>query len=302
MSPLVAGALIACFNVIHGPAARPPEPIDLWDPALAGFEIRLKPDPTSEMEAREAPIQDNSFLVEEAYNQEPGVIQHISSFSRSRATGDWVYAFTEEWPVPRQAHQLSVTVPYERIHASSDGRSAVGDVALNYRYQLAGNGEARLALAPRFSMLLPVGDVKQSRGAGGVGYQVNVPISVVVNRAFVTHLNAGVTLTPASRNAAGDEAATTAWNVGQSIIWLAKPTFNALLEVIYTSGQTVTAPGQTTRVNSLLLNPGVRWAINCSNGLQIVPAIGVPIGVGPSRGGRQVFAYLSFEHPLWRAR
>ena len=28
---------------------------------------------------RSGPLQDNSFLVEEAYNQEPGVVQHISS-------------------------------------------------------------------------------------------------------------------------------------------------------------------------------------------------------------------------------
>ena len=27
-------------------------------------------------------IQDNSFLIEEAYNQDPGVVQHISGFQR----------------------------------------------------------------------------------------------------------------------------------------------------------------------------------------------------------------------------
>ena len=32
------------------------------------------------------PIQDNSFLVEEAYNQERGVVQHINTFQR-RAPG-----------------------------------------------------------------------------------------------------------------------------------------------------------------------------------------------------------------------
>jgi hypothetical protein len=31
------------------------------------------------------PIQDNSFLVEEAYNQEPGVIQHVARFTASAA-------------------------------------------------------------------------------------------------------------------------------------------------------------------------------------------------------------------------
>jgi len=34
-------------------------------------------------------IQDNSFLVEEAYNQNFGVVQHISSFTRSFESKDW---------------------------------------------------------------------------------------------------------------------------------------------------------------------------------------------------------------------
>ena len=34
-----------------------------------------------------APIQDNSFLIEEAYNQEAGVVQHIQTFSRARDGG-----------------------------------------------------------------------------------------------------------------------------------------------------------------------------------------------------------------------
>src|SRR6266508_301550 len=48
--------------------------------------------------AVDGPIQDNSFLIEEAYNQEPGVIQHINTFARARG-GGWGYSFTEEWPV-----------------------------------------------------------------------------------------------------------------------------------------------------------------------------------------------------------
>lgn len=48
---------------------------------------------------KEGPIQDNSFLVEEAYNQEPGVVQHISTFTRFQESKDWIYTFTQEWPV-----------------------------------------------------------------------------------------------------------------------------------------------------------------------------------------------------------
>jgi hypothetical protein len=46
-------------------------------------------------------IEDNSFLIEEAYNQEPGVVQHSFSMAYngdSRRRG-WSFNFTQEWPV-----------------------------------------------------------------------------------------------------------------------------------------------------------------------------------------------------------
>src|SRR5690348_18415661 len=53
-------------------------------------------------------IQDNSFLIEEAYNQDRGVVQHISTFQRS---GDaWTYSFTQEWPVGGIRNQLSYSL------------------------------------------------------------------------------------------------------------------------------------------------------------------------------------------------
>src|SRR6185369_14103409 len=42
----------------------------------------------------DTPIQDNSFLVEEAYNQEADVVQHILTFTHSRH-GDWTSTFTQ---------------------------------------------------------------------------------------------------------------------------------------------------------------------------------------------------------------
>ncbi len=51
---------------------------------------------TAEEPKKETPIQDNSFLVEEAYNQEAGVVQHISTFTRYQESKDWIYTFTQE--------------------------------------------------------------------------------------------------------------------------------------------------------------------------------------------------------------
>jgi hypothetical protein len=50
--------------------------------------------------------------------------------------------------------------------------------------------------------------------------------------------------------------------------------------------------------DDLVISPSVRGAINFASGLQIVPGLGIPIGVGPSHGDRGVFVYLSFEHPF----
>ena len=248
------------------------------------------------------PIQDNSFLVEEAYNQEAGVIQHISSFTRLWASQDWAYTFTEEWPVPGHAkHQLSATLSLVDPGATASGAGA-GDALLNYRYQLVGNGETRVAVAPRLSLIVPSGRARLGRGFGGFGMQANLPASVVLSRRLVTHWNAGMTFVPSASDAAGDRASVSGYNLGQSVVWLAHPRFNVLLETVWTASRSVAGPGRTESTRSLLLDPGIRWAHNLKNGLQIVPGIGVPIGVGPSAGERGILLYLSFEHPFRAAR
>jgi len=248
---------------------------------------------------KEAPIQDNSFLLEEAYNQEPGVIQHISTFSRLQQSGDWVYTFTEEWPVGGLAHQLSLTAPVQRLASSPDGgRRGFGDVALNYRYQALGDGDSAVAFAPRFSLLLPTGNHRQGRGNGHLGFQANLPLSVVLAERLVTHLNLGFTHTPHAEDLLGNQADISTWNVGQSFIWLARRDVNLMFELAYTSGDVVAGPGLRQPAQSAYIAPGIRWAWNLPRGLQVVPGLAAMVGVGPSRGETGIFLYLSFEHPL----
>lgn len=241
-------------------------------------------------------IADNSFLLEEAYNQEPGVVQHISAFQLFRGADSWVYTFTQEWPLFGRTHQLSYTVPIQRIQNGSSFATGLGDVAVNYRYQLV--GAERLSVAPRLSLLLPTGRFRSDLGAGALGVQVNVPASVVVASNLVTHWNAGGTVTPSAKNAVGDKATKVAYNVAASAVWLARPTFNALVEVVWTRDEAVTGAGRTAASDGLSISPGIRWAHNFSSGLQIVPGIAFPIGVGPSAGDDAVLFYLSFEHPF----
>jgi hypothetical protein len=247
------------------------------------------------------PIQDNSFLLEEAYNQEEGVVQHINAFQWRRG-GAWSATFTQEWPAPRQAHQLSYSVLYLRVPGEDGSRSDLGDVALHYRYQLAGSGEAKFACTPRVSLLLPTGDEKRGLGAGAVGVQVALAASTVLSSRLVAHTNFGVTYTGSARNERREEADTTAWNAGQSFIWAFSPSLNAMLEAIWLKSESVVGPARTERLNEFFVSPGVRWAYNLRSGLQIVPGVAFPIGVGSTRHERGVFLYLSFEHPFRTSR
>jgi hypothetical protein len=243
-----------------------------------------------------AQIQDNSFLLEEAYNQEAGVVQHISAFQRIEG-GDWAYNFTQEWPLGGIRHQLSYTLPVEHLNGFGTG---LGDVALNYRYQLAGNPEARTVAAPRFSVLFPTGEEDEGRGQGGVGFQVNVPVTLVLSEDIVTHWNAGATLTPSAQNSLGESATTHSWNFGASLVWLVRPSFNLLVESILEDARTVLAEGVVASETGWVISPGLRWAFDVPGDLQIVPGVAYNIGLGEGDDENAVFLYLSFEHPFKR--
>lgn len=242
--------------------------------------------------AQEAPppIQDNSFLIEEAYNQEPRVVQHILLFGRDRVTRDWELAFTQEWPLASQNHQLSYTVPVAR--AGSMG--GLGDVALNYRYRwLAGE---RMESVVRLSALLPTGSSARGLGAGGPGVQVNLPVSVEVSPEIAAHWNLGGSVIPSARAADGTRSSVREIFAGASVIWLVHPALNLLAETIWSRAESPELGGTRSEETTLTLVPGVRGAINLSSGAQIVPGVGLMLD---GRDGARVsglLLYLSFEH------
>jgi len=264
-------------------------------PLLVALSLLLVPGASAQ-----EPIKDNSFLIEEAYNQGRGVVQHINAFSRVAGEGSWLYTFTQEWPFPAQRHQLSFTLPVQSLHAPTGNETGLGDIALNYRYQVIGLEPGRLAFSPRFSVLASTGSSSRGLGQGGVAFQAGLPLSVEMGKHFFTHWNVGVTRTFSARNTEGNKAGTTGYSLGQSIVWLAGPKVNLLVETVWSRSQSVVGTGRTQREDSAFVSPGIRWAHDFSNGLQIVPGIAFPIGLGPSRGEHAVFVYLSFEHPFRR--
>jgi hypothetical protein len=236
-------------------------------------------------------IADNSFLVEEAYNQETGVVQHIGAFRRA-PDGGWLFTFTQEWPAPSQRHQLSYTAP---LVFNRPGGTGVGDVALNYRYQAIGRDDARLWFSPRLSVVLPTGDLSAERGLGGPGVQVNLPVSVELTKTIATHWNAGGTVSRA-RDADGSRRTLRALNAAASAIWLVAPTLNLMLESTWEHTESFEGLADVRTDRRLTLMPGVRGAINLASGMQIVPGVGVPFVRSRGRTEHDLFLYLSVEH------
>jgi hypothetical protein len=121
------------------------------------------------------PIEDNSFFIEEAYNQERGVVQHIITLLQFlRHPKDTFFSLSQEWPIGSQRHQISYSFPFSQLDANSI--SGTGDVLINYRYQLL-DKTSWAAVAPRLSVILLTGDSYTGFGYGTVGVQINIPIS-----------------------------------------------------------------------------------------------------------------------------
>jgi hypothetical protein len=235
-----------------------------------------------------AGIQDNSFLIEEAYNQEPGVVQHIATFRRQKH--DRFFAFTQEWPVFSQAHQFSYTVPYTWIRSDDRRSDGAGDVLLNYRYQLLEETDAAPAVAPRLSLILPTGDFDRGLGNDSYGLQVNLPVSKIVADRLTLHGNAGATSYFDSKG-----RSPTGFNLGTSAIFALAPQFNLMIEALREWGETADADGVISREAATTVSPGARYAFNLEVG-QLVLGAAAPIQL---KGGDATFGalvYLSFEH------
>jgi Putative MetA-pathway of phenol degradation len=236
-----------------------------------------------------AAIQDNSFLIEEAYNQEAGVIQHISNWRR--LDKDWFYTFTEEWPAITQFHQISVTVPYSWLKASVANDSGFGDLQLNYRYQLSFESADRPAVSPRASVILPTGDENKGLGSGSTGFQFNLPVSKIVSDSLTLHGNAGLTT---YLDVEGQRP--TSYILGGSVIYAVNRDFNLMLEGLEEWNESVNALGQIEHDAAFTLSPGVRAAINLKDGTQIVLGAAAPIRFESGNTDYGAFLYLSIEH------
>jgi hypothetical protein len=247
------------------------------------------------------PLQDNSFFLEEAYNQEAGVVQHIGGAQRDQRTHRWVATFTQEWPLFGVDHQLSYLVPYQQ-GGDGEGESGVGDVLLNYRYQLLLEGPRRPACAPRVSLILPTGSVRKGLGTGSAGVQTNVAVSKQIDDHWAAHLNVGATFVPNAATSSGPprHESLTSWQGGGSVIWESADAINLLCEVFASSDAEVGRHGIDHGTHATV-SPGIRVAWNGPAGTQWVWGIAGPIGLTRKTDDVGVFLYFSLEHAFTAA-
>ena len=263
--------------------------------SVAAWLVFAPPASAEEEDTRTAKaLQDNSFLLEEAYNQEPGVVQHIATLRRQGR--DRQLAFTQEWPIGSQTHQFSYTVPYLSTR-NDEGRRVRGfsDVLVNYRFQALYETDRSPAFAPRISAILPTGSERRGLGDGSLGYEINLPFSKIVSDRVTLHANASMnTLFDVQRRTP------VSFSVGGSAIYAVSREFNLMLESLAERLETVNSDRNIERERALIVSPGFRYAFNLDAG-QLVVGVGAPVrftkGSKPDYGA---IAYLSFEHKFRR--
>ena len=264
-------------------------------------------------EEEKVSMRDNSFLIEEAYNQEKGIVQNIFNWvpswdvNRGTRNRGMDFVFTQEWPVFSQTHQFSYSIPYSRFTEQAPGgpifeSEGIGDIMLNYRYQALGGQGKELSFAPRFSLILPSGDENQGLGNGTIGYQILLPVSKEFECCSF-HFNAGTTVTPNVRagvdpllGLAGQTL--NGYLLGGSGIYFLRPNVNLLVETLALWDESLTDAGNRDRSFQLFLNPGVRWAPYTKDDVQWVLGLGAPIGLTRDTPDFSLFLYLSLEHPI----
>lgn len=232
-------------------------------------------------------IADNSFLIEEAFNQEAGVVQHIFTGYTPRNNSNYGFSFTQEWPFLSQSHQVSLTLVGDR----STGELGLTEMLLNYRYQLTSFEDKGLFVSPRLSLIVPVNNEFEK-----IGVQFNLPVSHQMSDKFIFHYNLGGSYTSLTHTSS--KSGIHELFAGVSGIWMPVYSTNFMLEILAVNSESVADANTIDSENSLTINPGVRFAIDIDS-LQIVPGISLPFIINKTSSQLDgVFLYLSFEHPF----
>ena len=253
-------------------------------------------------------ISDNSFLVEEAYNQEQGEVQHVFNavYTNDPRRRGWSFNFTQEWWLFSEHHQVSYSIPFYRLREEGESQRGIGDVLLEYRYQLLEEGPNIPALAPKFSLILPTGNRNKGTGNGVVGYEWSLAVSKKVASRVALHANLGLTYLPKVRAVLDDDdrrlspkRSLVSYSLGTSAVLALSSRVHALLEWVGEFEEEINERGKKARDFKAIISPGIRAAVVNQETLQTVIGVGAPIGLNRPADRYGLFLYLSVEHKLF---
>ncbi len=251
-------------------------------------------------------FEDNSFLMEEAINQDKGVMQYISDFYFDNIRGgNFLYSFNQEIPITHLKHQLNYTIFYHVLEATptSDQNSGFGDINVGYRYMVFGKKDWAMVV-PGITLILPTGKSIKGQGIGGVGGQVSLAITKRLSHKLVTHYNFGYTFISQADRYTSTITGTPVLsyekdlrysNLGVSIFWYPARKFNLFTEFISNYLSDIKDDGSLSHTHLTTINPGFRFAID-HKFTQIVPGISLPVVFTDGNFTRTgIFFYLSIE-------
>lgn len=244
-------------------------------------------------------LQDNSFLVNEAYNQDPDQVQHVLTGWYFPNPSVWVLTFDDQWPVAGQKHQMDLYVPFGTQGAIDP--HGFGDIQIGYQYQAKLQGEgSSFSFAPGVKLSLPTGSWTKGLGFGCPGVVLGLPFSKRLSEHVEVHLNLGGSWYPNAKTL-DDTGATVKGSLstlseGASIVIHVNPTLNLSLELV---GAQAEALGERRRKlwgDTVFLSPGLAHAINFKSGAQLTLGASVPFGLNRQSPSSSLFLYVSLEH------
>ena len=225
------------------------------------------------------------------------MVQHISTFARPDGGGAWAYSFTQEWPFHGMRNQLSYTVPVLQMPDGHRHRPRRHPAQLPLPAR--GRWGRRPPPGPPLEPDPAHGQLSAGRGAGGLGLQANLPLSIRPRpgSGAARQCRAHLTALPRS-NPAGESAATLNAFLGGSAIWLLRPTLNLMFELLWLSTEDVVGPDRRAREGALFSIQGSAGPSILTAGCRSSPAWRTPSGLDDGAGADALFLYLSFEHPF----
>jgi Putative MetA-pathway of phenol degradation len=252
-------------------------------------------------------FEDNGFLVEEAYNQGRGEVQHTFSavYTNDFRRRGWSFNFEQEWWLFTEDHQIAFSIPFYHLQEEGEKPRGVGDILIEYRYQLTKEGPNIPAVAPQFSLILPTGNRDKGTGNGVVGYEWSIAASKKVASRLALHANLGLIYLPKVRAPLDDDQrlspkrSLVSYEVGASVVFALSSNVHMLLEWVGEFEEEINNQGKKERDFKAILSPGIRAAVINKDGLQTVVGVGIPIGVTGPADNYGVFLYFSVEHKLF---